>query len=164
MPGGLGSWWKEDPIYQLIVLRADDTPSSSVGCRIRRRHARRAPYADMDDAYRFDRRTAILMKEILSAGLNVYVMHTNFDYAAGGVNDALCELLGLSDCESMTLGAIGTCALPLSGIAERIGGNLRIWGIFQHAGGSRSWPAANLIRNIYQRRTGSRPMRFSLPK
>ncbi|WP_424039901.1 Nif3-like dinuclear metal center hexameric protein [Methanoregula sp.] len=73
-------------------------------------------------------RTAILMKEILSAGLNVYVMHTNFDHAAGGVNDALCELLGLSDCEPMTLGAIGTCALPLSGIAERIGGNLRIWG------------------------------------
>jgi putative NIF3 family GTP cyclohydrolase 1 type 2 len=73
-------------------------------------------------------RTATLMREILSGGLNVYVMHTNFDHAAGGVNDALSELLGLSDCEPMSLGVIGTCMLPLTGISQRLGGNLRVWG------------------------------------
>ena len=73
--------------------------------------------------------TAELMREILSARLNVYVMHTNFDRAAGGVNDALCELLLLSDCRPMThLGAIGTCTLDIPGIAHRLGGSLRVWG------------------------------------
>ena len=42
-------------------------------------------------------RTASLMKEILSAGMNLYVMHTNFDRADEGVNDALAELLSLTD-------------------------------------------------------------------
>ena len=72
--------------------------------------------------------TASLMREILAGGLNVYVMHTNFDHAAGGVNDALAELLGLSDCEPMFLGMVGTCTLPLPEISRRLGGNLRIWG------------------------------------
>ncbi len=72
--------------------------------------------------------TATLMREILAGGLNVYVMHTNFDHAAGGVNDALSELLGLSDCVPMSLGAIGTCTLPLPEISHRLGGNLRVWG------------------------------------
>ncbi|MGA2162409.1 MAG: Nif3-like dinuclear metal center hexameric protein [Methanoregula sp.] len=72
--------------------------------------------------------TATLMREILSGELNVYVMHTNFDHAAGGVNDALSERLGLSDCEPMSLGAVGTCTLPLHEISQRLGGNLRIWG------------------------------------
>jgi dinuclear metal center YbgI/SA1388 family protein len=72
--------------------------------------------------------TATLMREILTGGLNVYVMHTNFDHAAGGVNDALSELLGLIDCEPMSLGAVGTCTLPLPEISRRLGGNLRIWG------------------------------------
>ncbi len=35
--------------------------------------------------------TASLMREILSGGMNVYVMHTNFDRADEGVNDALCR-------------------------------------------------------------------------
>jgi dinuclear metal center YbgI/SA1388 family protein len=72
--------------------------------------------------------TASLMKNILVGGLNVYVMHTNFDHAAGGVNDALAELLGLSECEPMSLGAVGTCTLPLPEISRRLGGNLRVWG------------------------------------
>lgn len=72
--------------------------------------------------------TATLMREILTRSLNVYVMHTNFDHAAGGVNDALSELLGLIDCEPMSLGAVGTCTLPLPEISRRLGGNLRIWG------------------------------------
>ena len=73
--------------------------------------------------------TASMMREILAGNLNVYVMHTNFDHATGGVNDALCKLLGLSDCTPMSLGAIGTCTLPLAEISHRLGGNLRLWGI-----------------------------------
>ena len=72
--------------------------------------------------------TATLMREILTGGLNVYVMHTNFDHATGGVNDALSELLGLLDCEPLSLGAVGTCTLPLPELSRRLGGNLRIWG------------------------------------
>ncbi|MEN6395045.1 MAG: Nif3-like dinuclear metal center hexameric protein [Methanoregula sp.] len=73
-------------------------------------------------------RNATLVREILSGDLNVYVMHTNFDHAVSGVNDALAELLGLSDCTPLSLGLVGTCPLPLSGISQRLGGNLRIWG------------------------------------
>ncbi|MFZ1897910.1 Nif3-like dinuclear metal center hexameric protein [Methanoregula sp.] len=72
--------------------------------------------------------TAALMREILAGNLNVYVMHTNFDHAAGGVNDALSELLGLSDCAPMSLGVVGTCTLPLPEISRRLGGMLRVWG------------------------------------
>ena len=73
-------------------------------------------------------RTADLMRKVLSADLNVYVMHTNFDRAAGGVNDALSELLSLQDIIPMTLGNIGTCTITLKEISRRLGGNLRVWG------------------------------------
>jgi len=72
--------------------------------------------------------SANLMRMILSGNLNVYVMHTNFDHADGGVNDALAEILELSDRKTMTLGVVGTCPLSLSGISQRLGNNLRIWG------------------------------------
>lgn len=35
--------------------------------------------------------------KLLSNNIAVYSMHTNFDSCQGGVNDCLCELLGLSD-------------------------------------------------------------------
>jgi dinuclear metal center YbgI/SA1388 family protein len=73
-------------------------------------------------------RTADLMREILSADMNLYVMHTNFDRAAGGVNDALSELLSLQDIVPMTLGNIGTCTISTEEISRRLGGNLRVWG------------------------------------
>jgi dinuclear metal center YbgI/SA1388 family protein len=73
-------------------------------------------------------RTAVLMRMLLSAQLNLYVMHTNFDHATSGVNDALCELLGLTDIESMTLGNIGTCTITTAEISRRIRCPLRIWG------------------------------------
>jgi|SRR5208337_1490392 len=73
-------------------------------------------------------RTASLMKEILSAGMNLYVMHTNFDRADEGVNDALAELLSLTDRRPLSLGLIGTCPLPLEEISRRLGGNIRAWG------------------------------------
>ena len=112
----------------------------------------------------FTGQTAVLMKEILSGGLNVYVMHTNFDHAVGGVNDALSELLGLSDCEPMTLGAIGTCMLPLTGIAERIGGSLRIWGNLTACRRLAVVAGSGFDPDISQRHTGSGPMRSSRPR
>ena len=73
-------------------------------------------------------RTASLVREILKGDLNVYVMHTNFDHAAGGVNNALAELLGMTGCRPLSLGQAGTCTLTLNEIAQRLGGNLRVWG------------------------------------
>ncbi|ABS55789.1 protein of unknown function DUF34 [Methanoregula boonei 6A8] len=72
--------------------------------------------------------TAALVREIIRGDLNVYVMHTNFDRAAEGVNDALAGLLGMSECRPLSLGLVGTCTLPLSEMAARLGGNLRVWG------------------------------------
>jgi dinuclear metal center YbgI/SA1388 family protein len=72
--------------------------------------------------------TASLLRDILSGGLNVYVMHTNFDRATGGVNDVLANLLGLEDCQHLSLGLVGTCTITLPDISKRLGGSLRIWG------------------------------------
>ncbi len=73
-------------------------------------------------------RTADLMRMVLSADMNLYVMHTNFDRAAGGVNDALSELLSLEDIIPMTIGNIGACTISPEEISRRLGGNLRVWG------------------------------------
>jgi dinuclear metal center YbgI/SA1388 family protein len=73
-------------------------------------------------------RTAGLMRALLSAEMNLYVMHTNFDRAEQGVNDALAELLSLMDIELLTPGRIGTCSLSLAEISRRLGGNLHLWG------------------------------------
>ena len=72
--------------------------------------------------------TAGLMREVLLAGMNVYVMHTNFDRATGGTNDVLCDILSLEDCSPLPLGAVGTCTLAPDEISRRLGGNLRVWG------------------------------------
>lgn len=73
-------------------------------------------------------RTAGLMRALLSADMNLYVMHTNFDRANEGVNNALAELLSLEDITPMSLGCSGTCCLPVSEISRRLGGNIRLWG------------------------------------
>jgi len=72
--------------------------------------------------------TAALMREVLGAGLNIWVMHTNFDHAETGVNDALAELLGLKETAPMTLGLVGDCSLSLKEIASRLDCPLRVWG------------------------------------
>jgi len=72
--------------------------------------------------------TASLMRDVLAAGLNVYVMHTNFDHAACGVNDALAELLGLENTEPLSLGLVGDCTLTVKEIARRLACPLRVWG------------------------------------
>jgi len=72
--------------------------------------------------------TAALFREILSANLNIYVMHTNFDHATGGVNDVLADLLGLTDRTPLSLGCVGTCSLTIPEISARLGTGLRAWG------------------------------------
>ncbi len=73
-------------------------------------------------------KTASLMRALLSAEMNLYVMHTNFDHAREGVNDALAELLSLTDVTPMSHGCIGTCTLSPAEISRRLGGAIRLWG------------------------------------
>jgi len=73
-------------------------------------------------------RTAGLMRALLSAEMNLYVMHTNFDRAREGVNDALAELLSLEDISPMSIGCIGSFILTPAQISRRVGGNCRLWG------------------------------------
>lgn len=72
--------------------------------------------------------TADLLRQVLSANMNLYVMHTNFDRATGGVNDSLAELLGLTEIQPMDPGLIGNCTITVEEISRRLGGHLRIWG------------------------------------
>lgn len=72
--------------------------------------------------------TAVLMRDVLSAGLNIYVIHTNFDHAVAGVNDALAELLSLENTLPMTLGLVGDCTLTVQEIGRRLTCPVRVWG------------------------------------
>lgn len=72
--------------------------------------------------------TASLMREVLASGMNIWVMHTNFDRAESGVNDCLADLLSLTNTEPMTLGLTGDCSIPVEEIARRLCGPVRVWG------------------------------------
>jgi dinuclear metal center YbgI/SA1388 family protein len=72
--------------------------------------------------------TACLMRDVLASGLNIYVMHTNFDHAECGVNDALAELLALENSEPLSLGIVGDCTLTIKEIGRRLDCPLRVWG------------------------------------
>ncbi|MDK2948482.1 MAG: hypothetical protein PWQ63_1642 [Methanolobus sp.] len=50
------------------------------------------------------------LKIALDNGISLYSMHTNFDKAKGGINDALANRLGLSDIQETPIGRIGTIA------------------------------------------------------
>lgn len=71
---------------------------------------------------------ATLLRELLHAGINVYVMHTNYDHAINGVNHCLAGLLGLGSVKSLSLGLVGDCHLTPSMISDHLGTSLRIWG------------------------------------
>jgi putative NIF3 family GTP cyclohydrolase 1 type 2 len=71
---------------------------------------------------------APLLQTVLSSGMNVFVMHTNFDHAPGGVNDTLAELLGLCNVAPMKLGLVGDCYLKSDEIRCLLGCGLIIWG------------------------------------
>ncbi|MDO9033952.1 MAG: Nif3-like dinuclear metal center hexameric protein [Methanoregula sp.] len=72
--------------------------------------------------------TASLMRQLLAANMNLYVMHTNFDHCSEGVNDALSELLSLENRIPLSSGVIGSCKISLEELARRLNGNIRIWG------------------------------------
>lgn len=74
---------------------------------------------------------AVLLKSVLSGDLNVYVMHTNYDHARGGINDALAGILDLSNIEPMSLGICGDCSLDACTVARRLDTPLRTWGPVQ---------------------------------
>ncbi len=73
--------------------------------------------------------TAHLLRTLLATGMNLYVMHTNYDRAEGGVNDVIAARLGLTDIERMTAGVVGDCSLDPEEIARRLpGGGIRVYG------------------------------------
>jgi dinuclear metal center YbgI/SA1388 family protein len=73
--------------------------------------------------------TMRLLAKVLDVGMNVYVMHTNFDHAPGGVNDTLAAILELENTVPMSLGVVGDCRISLDEIGRRLGhGGLRVWG------------------------------------
>jgi dinuclear metal center YbgI/SA1388 family protein len=71
---------------------------------------------------------AAFLRDVLTSGMNVYVLHTNFDHAPGGVNDVLADMLELSDIIPLSLGLVGDCPLSVSDIAGVLGVPLRVWG------------------------------------
>lgn len=78
-------------------------------------------------------RNADIARPLMKADVNLYAMHTNFDHAEGGINDALAEELRLKDCVRMSasptsLGVVGTLTTPLSEVAQILGCGLRVWG------------------------------------
>ena len=73
-------------------------------------------------------RNAEIIRPLIKADVNLYAMHTNFDHAEGGINDALAEELRLTDRVWMSLGVVGTLTTPLSEISQTLGCGLRVWG------------------------------------
>jgi putative NIF3 family GTP cyclohydrolase 1 type 2 len=69
-----------------------------------------------------------LLRSVLASGMNVFVMHTNFDHAPQGINDSLAELLCLTNPTPMTLGLVGDCQLTPDQIGKILQSPLRIWG------------------------------------
>jgi len=72
--------------------------------------------------------TARILRIALSSDLNIYVMHTNFDRAPGGVNDHLARILELGYQTPLSLGVVGDCPLTLPEISGRLGCGLRVTG------------------------------------
>jgi len=73
--------------------------------------------------------TSHLLRALLAADMNLYVLHTNFDHAEGGVNDVLASRLDLSRTERMAAGLVGDCMLTAEEIARRLpGGGIRVYG------------------------------------
>lgn len=50
---------------------------------------------------------AALLEKALANRISIYSMHTNFDRAAGGINDVLAHRLGLKDVEESDVGRVG---------------------------------------------------------
>ncbi|HJJ33778.1 MAG TPA: Nif3-like dinuclear metal center hexameric protein [Methanocorpusculum sp.] len=78
-------------------------------------------------------RAAEILRPLAKADVNLYAMHTNFDHVKGGINDALAELLGLTDCVRLdatpeSLGVVGNISMSFQEMAKVLGCGLRVWG------------------------------------
>ncbi|MGC9434801.1 MAG: Nif3-like dinuclear metal center hexameric protein [Methanomicrobiales archaeon] len=71
---------------------------------------------------------AQILRIALASDLNIYVMHTNFDRAPGGVNDHLARILELENQAPLSLGVVGDCPLTIPEISRRLGCGLRVTG------------------------------------
>jgi len=93
-----------------------------------------------------DRRLALTLKALLDAEMSLYVLHTNYDRAPGGVNDVLAEALGLRDLTAFDYGRLGKvepqglesfarrAARQLGTPVEAVGGRREIASVFVAAG------------------------------
>ncbi|HJJ46818.1 MAG TPA: Nif3-like dinuclear metal center hexameric protein [Methanocorpusculum sp.] len=77
--------------------------------------------------------SAAILRPLVKADVNLYAMHTNFDHVAGGINDALANVLKLKDCVRMnatpkSLGVVGTMTVSFPEMAKLLGCDLRVWG------------------------------------
>lgn len=57
---------------------------------------------------RIDRTLADILKIAIDNNISLYSMHTNFDKAKGGINDALAKRIGLSNIADIGIGRLGT--------------------------------------------------------
>jgi len=71
---------------------------------------------------------ASFLRAALSSGIHVFVIHSNFDHAPGGINDALADLLRLEKRRALSLGLVGDCPLSIQEIAENLHCPLAAWG------------------------------------
>lgn len=69
-----------------------------------------------------------LLRSVLASGMNIFVMHTNFDHAPLGVNHSLAGLLGLTNTTPMSLGLVGDCRLVPEQVGKILHSPLRVWG------------------------------------
>ncbi|MCK4937465.1 MAG: Nif3-like dinuclear metal center hexameric protein [Methanosarcinales archaeon] len=60
------------------------------------------------------------LKIALDNEISIYVMHTNYDRAKGGVNDVLAGLLGLENIRNVDIGRIGDVAPTKTGELARL--------------------------------------------
>jgi putative NIF3 family GTP cyclohydrolase 1 type 2 len=127
--GRIGLIIEGRPEVGTVACTLDVTPGAireAVGRGIDLLVAHHTPLWDPVTAVRG--RLAALFKEVLASGLNVYVMHTNFDQAPGGINDTLAGLLDLQDVARMTLGVCGYCPASIEEIRRILGAPLLAWG------------------------------------
>jgi putative NIF3 family GTP cyclohydrolase 1 type 2 len=81
-----------------------------------------------DPLYTVRGEDAYLLRALLGRGVNLYIMHTNFDRAVKGVNQTLALLLEMNKVEEMPIGVIGECPLSLPAIQKRLNTPLKLYG------------------------------------
>lgn len=72
--------------------------------------------------------TARILKILLENDMNLFVMHTNFDHAENGINDALADQIELTNRRRMSLGIVGDCHLGIDELIKLLGCGVRVHG------------------------------------